>query len=53
MEGGKRATIMVSRETKTRFLKFIGIPKRFENADEALRVLLDKSKSEDGKEHGV
>ena len=53
MEGSGRTTITVSRETKDRFLEFIGAPKRFPGADEAMRALLDQYKSEDGKEHGA
>ena len=53
MEGSGRTTITVSRETKDRFLEFIGAPKRFPGADEAMTALLDKFESEDGKEHGA
>jgi len=53
MEGSGRTTITVSKETKDRFLKFVGAPKRFPGADEAMQALLDRNKSEDGKEHGT
>lgn len=39
-----QTTITVSRAVKTRFLKFIGIPKKFSNADDALTALLDNYK---------
>lgn len=42
MEGNGRTTITVSRKVKNRFLKFIGAPKRYSSADEALVALLDR-----------
>jgi len=41
MEGEGRTTIGVSREVKARFLRFIGLPKRYPSADEALVALLN------------
>jgi hypothetical protein len=52
MECEGRTTITVSRAVKDRFLGFIGAPKKFSSADEALIALLDQYESEDGKEHG-
>jgi len=46
-EQGERTTITVSRSVKDRFLEFVGAPKRYVNADEALVALLD---SFEGKE---
>jgi hypothetical protein len=37
----ERATIMVSRTVKTRFQKFIGIPKKYKSESDALQDLLD------------
>ena len=42
MEGEGRTTITVSRKVKNRFLKFIGAPKKYTSADEALVALLDR-----------
>jgi len=47
MEREARTTITVSRSIKDRFLEFVGAPKRFENADEALTALLDNYDGKD------
>lgn len=47
MGGVRRTTITVSRVIKDRFLGYVGAPKRFSSADEALAALLDLA---DGKE---
>jgi predicted metal-dependent hydrolase len=47
MEREGRTTITVSRSIKDRFLEFVGAPKRFGNADEALTTLLDSYETKD------
>jgi hypothetical protein len=46
-EREERTTITVSRSIKDRFLEFVGAPKRYDNADEALTTLLDNFESKD------
>jgi hypothetical protein len=52
MEREERTTITVSRSIKDRFLEFVGAPKRFENADEALTTLLDNFDANDKRAKG-
>lgn len=42
MGGSDRTTITVSRKVKNRFLRFVGAPKKYDSADEALVALMDK-----------
>ena len=49
-----QTTITVSKKIKNRFLEeVIGAPKRFSNADEAMKALMDRYQSTGGKEHGT
>jgi len=52
MEREERTTITVSRSIRDRFLEFVGAPKRFENADEALTTLLDNFDANDKRAKG-
>jgi len=52
MEREERTTITVSRSIKDRFLEFVGAPKRFENAGEALTTLLDNFDANDKRAKG-
>jgi hypothetical protein len=52
MEREERTTITVSRSIKDRFLEFVGAPKRFGNADEALTTLLDNFEANDKRAKG-
>ena len=46
-EGQRLTTITVSRAIKARFLEFIGAPKKFKNADQAMTALLDNFENKD------
>ena len=46
-EGRTLTTITVSRAIKDRFLDFVGAPKRFRNADQAMTALLDNFENKD------
>ena len=48
-EREEQTTITVSRSIKNRFLEFVGAPKRFDNADEAMTALLDSYETKDKK----
>ena len=60
MNGGAKTTITVSRVVKDRFLAFVGAPKRYPSADEALVALLNcferrekKKTTKEDQDHGA